>query len=192
MDRRTVIASALAWLPFAIMIIGISAMVYLAVQQNYRSSANDPQIQIALDARAALNNGATPQNIVPNSPDAQIDISQSLAPFVILYDAKGQVAASSAVLANQTPALPHGVLDDAKATGMNLITWSPGHGVRAAIVVLPYANGYVLAGRSIRYVEQREDALNAQVGIPCVATLLLSFAAILLTRLLGRRMDLGM
>ncbi len=189
MERRTLIGSFMAWLPFAIVIIGVTAMVYLAVQQNYRSSANDPQIQLALDARNALNNGAPIQNIVP--PDAQFDISQSLAPFVIIYDAKGQVAASAAVLDGKTPALPHGVLDSAKATGMDLVTWSPGHGVRDAIAVVPYKDGYVLAGRSIRYIEQRIDALNGQVGIICAVTLVLSFVALLLTRLLGRRMDLG-
>jgi len=37
------------------------------------------------------------------------------------------------------------------------VTWQPNADVRIASVVLPYNNGFVMAGRNMREVEQRES-----------------------------------
>ncbi len=42
------------WLPLALVIVAMSGLVYLAVQQALRLSANSPQVQMAEDAAAAL------------------------------------------------------------------------------------------------------------------------------------------
>ena len=42
----------------------LSGLVYVAVQQSYRQTANDPQIEMAEDAAAQLEEGRQPQAIV--------------------------------------------------------------------------------------------------------------------------------
>src|ERR1700733_2714971 len=96
------------WLATAAVTTALCGLVYLAVQQALRASANDPQIQMAEDGAYALANGATPESIVPQG---KIDMARSLAPFVIVFDPSGAVLASSADLHGKLPHLPQGVLD---------------------------------------------------------------------------------
>ncbi len=41
-----------AWLPIAVVTIGLCGLAYLTVQQSLRQGANDPQIQMADDTAA--------------------------------------------------------------------------------------------------------------------------------------------
>lgn len=182
---RNIIASLLYWIPLATLTVLVSGMVYLAVQQSERSAANDPQIQMATDARDALMNGASPRSLIP--ADTR-DIAQSLAPYLAIYDANGQVVAASATLHGQPLAPPPGVFASARVMDMDLVTWMPERGVRSAIVVIHYADGYVLAGRSLALAEQREGNLEFEVGAACAATLVLTYLAVLLTRILAPRL----
>lgn len=174
-------ASVLRWLPLATLTVLLSGMVYGGIQQDYRSSANDPQIQIATDARNALNSGATPASVVPAN---QIDMSQSLAPYLAIYDASGHLLSSSATLHGQPLSPPSGVFQSAKALSIDKITWMPEQGVRSAVVVMPYNGGYVLAGRSLREIELREDDLLSIVAVACAFTLLATLAVVFVTNLL--------
>ena len=45
--------------------------LYAAVQQDYRQSANDPQIAMAEDAANALKGGDVPASVVPRKPVLQ-------------------------------------------------------------------------------------------------------------------------
>ena len=76
----------------------------------------------------------------------------------------GKVVASDALLNGSTPELPAGVLDDVRKNGEDRFTWQPEPGVRIAAVVAPLpgtSEGFVLAGRSLREVELREDNIEA-------------------------------
>src|SRR5690349_14534601 len=64
---------------------------YVQVQQVLRSAANDPQVQIAEDAAAALDAGRTPLSVVSGPA---VDIGRSLAPWIAVYDTAGAVLAS--------------------------------------------------------------------------------------------------
>lgn len=164
------------WLPLAALTVFMCGLVYAVVQQNYRSSANDPQMQMALDARNALSNGVAPSQLVPQNT---IDMAQSLAPYLIIYDITGHAVASSVTLNGQTPTPPAGVFTSARAMQTDTLTWMPQSGVRSAIVVVHYDGGYVLSGRSLTAVEQREDSLLQLVIAACAATLVFTFVAVL-------------
>jgi len=144
--------------------------IYAAVQQDIRQSANDPQIQIAEDVAHLLNTGANPLAMVPPQ---KMDMSQGLDPFLVIYDASGTPIASSALLNNTIPVPPHGVFDYAKKYGEDRITWQPEPGVRIATVIVPYNNGFVLAGRSLREVEKREDNIEHLAGLGWLASIVL-------------------
>lgn len=169
--------SFVAWLPLAVVIIIVSGMVYMAEQQNYRMSANDPQIQIAEDISEAIVQGrATPDAIVPATPSASI--SQGLSAFVTIYDDTGKPIGSSVALDGKLPEMPKGVVDFVKQKGEERFTWEPQKGVRIAAVVKHFGGktpGYVLAGRSLREIELREKNLMMLCGFGMLAALLVSY-----------------
>jgi hypothetical protein len=171
-----------------------SGICYVAVQQSLRQSANDPQIQMAEDAAAALARGETPAEAKAegknqDSGSAKIDMALSLSPFLIIFDDNGQPVVSTVQLNAQTPAPPAGVLAYAKAHGENRVTWQPRPGVRSAAVIVHYAgqkSGFVLAGRSLREVETRVSAIGRLIAAGWAASLFALSAVLLAFGLLNR------
>jgi hypothetical protein len=155
---------------YLLIISGIFFTLYIVVQQSYRMSANDPQIQIAEDVATALNAGGDPQSI---ASIAKIDMAKSITPFFIVYDQRGTAVAATAQLNNTTPALPTGVLDWVKQHGEDRITWQPQPGLRMAAVITNYNGGFVLAARPLREIEKRIDQLGLMVGLAWVAAMVL-------------------
>lgn len=168
------------WIPFAVVITAFCGLIYLAVQQDIRHSANDPQIQMAEDAAVSLSSGEALKDISSN----KVAIARSLAPFMIVYDASGNPLTSSGMLNGQTPELPKGVFDYVRERGEDRVTWQPSTTVRIAAVIVSYqtnkTTGFVLVGRSLREVEEREDLLLLQVGGAFIVTLVASFLTLAL------------
>ena len=165
------------WLLIAIIVSGLTGLLYATVQQVLRSGADDPQIQMAEDAATTLGNGGALQSVMPAG---NVDIATSLAPYIVVFDASGKPVASSAQLNGQTPTIPPGVFHSVRQNGEDRITWQPQPGVRSAIVVVPIrgsGGGFVLAGRSLREVEKREDDLLHIDLLGWAAILIVSFLA---------------
>jgi len=165
------------WLLSAIIICGICFIIYAVVQQDMRQGANDPQIQMAEDAAAQLASGQQAQTVVPAQ---KVDIATSLAPYLIIFDDTGKPIASSAQLNGQTPTIPSGVFDYVRQMGEDRITWQPQPGVRSAIVVTQFKgahSGFVVAGRSLREVEIRENDALYTTLIFMIGMLLVTFVA---------------
>jgi hypothetical protein len=159
------------WLPLAVVITAMSGLVYVAVQQALRLDANDPQIQMAEDAAEALARGGTVASVLPAD---QVDLARSLAPFVIVLDDAGAPLASSGQLHGQIPAVPAGVFEYVRRHGEDRITWQPEPGVRIATVVVGHTGtkpGFVLAGRSLRETEKRENLVEMLAGTAWIITL---------------------
>ena len=170
-----------AWLPSVLVISALCGVIYLTIQQTLRLGGNDPQIQMAEDAAAALEAGASADSILPAG---KVDIAASLAPYLIVFDANGRAVASNALLNGSIPSVPEGVLEYAREHGEDRVTFQPEQGVRSATVVRAAAGGqkgFVLAGRSLREVEKRVDLLGLQVGVGWLVT---SAAALVLVTLL--------
>ncbi|HUI90549.1 MAG TPA: hypothetical protein VLX61_17665 [Anaerolineales bacterium] len=163
------------WLPFAVVVTAFCALTYAAVQQALRQGLNDPQIQMAEDTAYALNHGATFDSIVAGS---QVEMSHSLAPFIDTYDTNGNVIAGDGLLNGQLPDYPQGALDRARQNGENRVTWQPQPDVRIASVVVPYDTGFVVAGRNMREVEQREDQTELLAGATWLLALIATFSVI--------------
>ncbi len=151
-----------AWLPLAVSVTALCLLVYVTVQQSLRQGANDPQIQMAEDAAAALNRGESAGAVIPAT---QVEIGRSLAPFIAVYEATGKPATSSGLLDGQLPDYPLGALQAAQHTGENRVTWQPNSSVRIASVVVPFKDGYVVAGRSLREVESRVSQMGTLIGV---------------------------
>jgi hypothetical protein len=146
----TIIGIIKKWLPLIAVITLLCGLIYLSVQQSLRWGANDPQIQMAEDSAASLAAGGMPESVLP---PAQVEISTSLAPFMVIYGAAGQPLVSSGLLHGAVPNLPTGVFDYTRQNGEDRVSWQPEPGVRVAAVVVAYGGaqpGFVLAGRSLR------------------------------------------
>jgi hypothetical protein len=168
---KLVLHTLKVWLPLAAAITALCAIVYGAVQQNYRMNADDPQIQMAEDGARRLAAGEPAQALVPSS---SVEMSASLAPFVIVFGPDESIQAGNASLHGQTPSLPNGVLAYTARNGQDRISWQPEPGVRAAAVIAAVEGGkggYVLAARSLREVEKRVDNLTMMVGVGWLATI---------------------
>ncbi len=163
------------WLPLAVAATAFCALTYAAVQQALRQGLNDPQIQMAEDAAAALDGGAAVDSILPAQ---KVDMARSLAPFIVIYDRNGKPLAASGLLDGQMPEFPQGALDYARQNGGDRVTWQPNGAVRIASVVVPYADGFVLAGRNMREVEGRESRTERFAGATWLLTLIATFIVI--------------
>ncbi|HSX41854.1 MAG TPA: hypothetical protein VLE93_00720 [Candidatus Saccharimonadales bacterium] len=159
------------WLTAMVLITGGAMLVDLTVQQNYRQTANDPQIQLAEDLGNQLKNA-----VVSCNHFEPTDIATTQAPFVDVFDEQGnavnfclpgvQNLAAVGQINNHLPKLPAGVFAFAKSRGTAHFTWQPEPKLRFAAVVNYYHgenHGYVLAARSLEETEKRERALDQTV-----------------------------
>lgn len=177
------------WLPLAAVMFVLSLLVYTAVQQNYRMSANDPQIQVAEDVAASITSGATPaDSIVPPNPTA--DMSSSLSAFLIVYSATGTPIGGSVALDGKIPSMPTGVADYVKLHGEDRFTWQPKSSVRAAVVVTSFSgpqSGFILVGRSLKEIEIREGNLLKICGVAMLlGWIVIYFLIFFLLKLINR------
>ena len=157
----------------ALVLAGIATVLALALygipQHVLRSGMNDPQLQIAGDLAAQLEQGASTTEALPTG---SIDMARSLSPFVIVYDDQGRPVISQAKLNGATPVPPLGVFDHVRQSGETRITWQPLHtadqSVRIAAVVRRVNGshpGFVLAGRNMREVEARIGDVQTMAGL---------------------------
>lgn len=177
----------ISWLPLAAAITCLSFLSMLVYQQVMRQQANDPQIEMAESAALALQKDGSPESIIPN---ASVELTESISPFIMLFDAQGDFVLGDATLHGEAPTLPSGLLDEntwihskkynTPAGAETRVTWQPEDGVREALVIVHAKNGeFVAVGRSLRDTEERNDTFSVTVFLAWVGTLgatfLLSF-----------------
>jgi hypothetical protein len=153
----------------ALLVIVLSGLIYVAVQQSYRSAANDPQLQLAKDISDRLKNNQSIDQLMGGDT---VDISKSLAVFKVLYNAQGMPVHSSGLLDGGPPQMPAGVFDFTKRNGEDVLTWQLRRGLRMAMVVEFVQSpgiAFVAVGRSLREVEKRVSILTIMLFIGLLA-----------------------
>jgi hypothetical protein len=174
------------WLPIAVATTVLTGLIYLGVQQDYRMSLNDPQIQLAQDGAAMLDAGAAPESVAGT---VTVDVDRSLAPFVIVFAKDNSVIAGSARLDGAVPKPPSGVLNAARTSGVNTVTWQPRAGVRIASASAAAKDGrVVLAGRNMREVEKRIDTLTLVTALAWAAAMIGVVVATVVVELVADRL----
>jgi len=166
-----------------IILTGMGGAASLVFQQMLRRGANQPQIQMAETGSSALSTGSDPHSLIPAS---LIDVAQSLEPFAVFYSDSGAPVTSSGYLDDAIPVPPTGVFAFVRNRGEDRITWQPQPGVRIAAVIQRVGGshpGFILAGRSLRVVEEQEDLFWKMVfGAWLALVVLLMVGATLLAR----------
>ena len=176
--------AALAWLPVAVLAVALVVLVYGVAQQGLRMGGDQPQLQVAEDAAAALDAGTAPSAVVPGTP---VDIASSLGLFMVVTDGSGAVVAGNGQLDGAVVAPPAGVLRAARDGAEDRVTWQPRAGVRIAQVTVGWAGGAVTVGRSLREVERQEDVLLQLCAVGLAGALAATaLASVLVAALAGQ------
>ena len=182
-ERALVLRALCFWLPAAAVATIAAGLFYGETQHELRSSANDPQIQMAEDAAARLDTGAAPDSVLPTS---RVDLSRSLAPYLMVFDSRGSLLASSLTVDGRPPAYPDGVLESVRSAGEEKVTWQTTSGYRSATVAVAYRDGFVVAGRSLREIERREGDAILIAGAGWIAMLAAAAAGALIGAFVSR------
>src|SRR3569833_45694 len=171
---------------YAALITLVCILVYVTVQQSFRLSANDPQVQMAHDAALAIDQGADPKTLAATETD--IDIARGLSPYVAVYDPSGNMVTGKATLNGKPLRIPQGVIDYIRKNGRDAASWQPEAGVRQAMVGTSTANGkyIVIAGRSLASTEERITRLGEQVAFGWVMSLISMLVVVFLQSLMVR------
>jgi hypothetical protein len=175
------------WLPLAVIATVLAGTAFAIGQQILRTGANDLPVQLAEDAAALLQAGASPAEVIPS---AKTDVASSLAPWVIVYGRDRKQLAGSAKLDGAAAEYPTSVFDNAPPGGpSHAVTWQPRSGVRAASVVVAFNGGWVVAGRSLRLVEEREALVGRLALAGWLAALVAAAIAVLAAELVARKLE---
>ena len=168
-------------LAVALTLLGGAAAI--TMQQMLRRGANQPQIDMAQWYAGEIGAGEAPGNVIP---PGYVDLERSLQPFVIFYDEQGNPGPGTGYLEQRIPTPPPGIFEFVRIHGSENVTWQPQPGVRIASVVRRISSktpGFILAGRSLRLVEEQESLLRRMVLGAWVAVMAMLFAgACLLNR----------
>lgn len=161
------------FLPLAFGLTALLGVTYINEQQLLRGGANEPQLGMAHDMADAL--AASP---AATTTGATFAIESDLSPYTVVYDSYGNPIGGTGLLHGALPDIPPGIFDVIRSKGQpDVLTWQPEAGVRQAIVVVPVnggSGGFVMAGRSLAYVEQEESRLTLRTAIGWVVTLLVA------------------
>jgi hypothetical protein len=102
-DSRFLRRAIAFFLPLAVLFTMASGLVYAAGEQMYRSSANDPQYALAVDAAHRLDTDSPPHAVASGSP---VDLAASYASHITIYGSNHVVLASTARLNGSVPSIP--------------------------------------------------------------------------------------
>jgi hypothetical protein len=146
-----------------------------------RRGANEPQAEMGAFYASRIASGVKPTDAIPHNT---VDIESSLEPFAIFYADNGVPVTANGFLNQTIPTPPHGVFNYARSHMDDYITWQPQPNVRIAAVIRRVSGptpGFLLTGRSLRFVEEQEAILRNMVfgGWFLVVFLLIAGAALL-------------
>ncbi len=180
-------ASLLSHFVAAIIISAIILLIYVSVQQSFRASANDPQIQLARDISNAISSRKSTINLIPHYT---IDLVQSLGVFTEIFDESGKPLQSTGFLNGGFPKPPAGVFNYTNTNIEDVLTWQPASEVRLAMVLEKInepGKGFVAVGRSLKEIEIRESNLLRMVEIVWFTCMVFLLIHLLLQNYINRK-----
>jgi hypothetical protein len=145
------------WATMAVIMTGLLVTLFVVAQQIERQGADDAPERLASQVAAQLSQGADPADAA-TTPD--VDLATSDAVFVVVYDSADRPVAGTGRLDGTLPHLPKGVLDSARHSGGDRVTWRTPDGRRFATVEIRSGAEVVLGGQSLGPVESRIDRLG--------------------------------
>ncbi|HEY8281746.1 MAG TPA: hypothetical protein VIG28_04630, partial [Leifsonia sp.] len=158
------------WIVGAFAVTVAIAAVYLSLQQLNRSAADDAGDRLASQVTSA---GGAGGGAGGAGAAAHVDLATSLAPFFVVYDRSGVPVSGTGYLDGRLARIPAGVVRTALAEGMDRVTWQPRPGLRYATVAQKDGDRVVVAGQSLKPVEDRIDRLGLMLVVGWIAAVFL-------------------
>jgi hypothetical protein len=159
----------LRWVAAAAVTTIIFGTLYVVIQQLDRQSANDDPLRLASQVASEIRSGQS----ATLGAQPHVDLSRSLALFVVVENAQGQATAGSGFLRDALVSMPTGVLATAAESGRDDVTWQPTPHLRFATVTLKVGDQFVTAGQSLAPSEDRDPGFRAIVGLSWLASMLI-------------------
>jgi len=166
------------WSAIAVIVTALFAGLYLVMQQIERQGADDAPGRLASQIASQLSDGSS----VDDSATDQVNLASSDAVFSVVYDRSDRPVAGTGWLDGSLATPPAGVLDQARRTGSNHVTWQLGDGRRFATVERRAGDSVVLAGQSLAPTEARIDRLGLLILAAWICVLLVVLGAFLVER----------
>ncbi len=162
---------------FALAIITIIlGLIYTSVQQVYRNSANDPQVELAHQIAHTLNLKKSIDKYFPDTTD----LMETQSVFIEIFNSQGHPLRSTSLLHGNLPQLPMGVINFVNQKGEDWVTWQPNSKLRLAMVIVSSSvspHFMVAVGRSLKETEKRVSDLTMMVvmgWVLCLVILLIN------------------
>lgn len=168
----------LGWMAAAVVVTLIFGSVYGAFQQVGRRSAND-----APAAAAA----ALVQLPAGTEPGPRVELTPESGLFVVVYGSDDKPESGTATLHGSLPVVPSGVLQTARDSGVDTVTWQPEPGLRMAIVARSSAGRVVVAGQSLAPYEDRDRTTMIFLALGWLGSMVVLGAGYTGSAFLGRR-----
>jgi hypothetical protein len=158
----------ISWVCAVIIVVLITGVTYGVMQQIERQGANDTPLRLASQVASELADGGS--STVDGLP--RVDLSHSLAPFVVVFGPEGKPAAGNGYFNGVLATPPPGVISAARHGGEDDVTWQPARDLRFATVSLRAGNSVVMAGQSLAPSERRTSRIGAVTMVGGVVSLL--------------------
>lgn len=180
--QKLLLRCVISFLPFAVCITLLSALIYFSSQQVIRLSANEMPSLSVDTALARISIGQQLGTILPNIP---IELSKPFGFFFSAYNEQKVLTIAQTTVHGAPVSVPSGVLDYAKSHGKDRVTWQPETGIRLATVVVyePRTKTYLVAGRDLTDYEHRIQTLGLQILFGWGITMIATFGAVVLTHM---------
>ena len=156
------------WTAAAIIVTAVFASLYLVMQQSERQGADDAPGRLASQVAAELADSGTAADA---SPAGTVDLAASDAEFFVIYDRANHPVSGTGRLNGALPPIPAGVLDAARRTGWNHVTWQTSDGRRFASVEQRAGHDVAVAAQSLAPTENRIDQLGALILVAWACTM---------------------
>lgn len=170
-------ARIVRWSALAVVVTALFASLYLVMQQVERQGADDAPGRLASQIASQS----------PGSGDSSsgldtVDLARSDAAFFVIYDAANRPVSGTGQLDGALPAIPAGVLDQARRNGTNHVTWQIADGRRFATVERRSGKSVVLGAQSLAPTESRIDQIGLLILVAWACVMVLIVGALLVER----------
>jgi hypothetical protein len=171
--------SLIARITAALAVSVIFASIYIVAQNAQRQWADDAPLRLASEiAHDPLSYAEAHQD--------RVELESSLGSFWVLYNTQGEAIAGSGYLAGELARIPSGVLDVARQSGSNRVSWQPSAGLRFATIEVATEDGVVMTGQSLAPSEERTEGMGMLVAIGWAVSIAVILAGFGVSRLAQR------
>jgi hypothetical protein len=165
----------------AIVITLIFGSVYVSLQQIGRRSADAAPAAAAAAQAQQMGSGSLAEPRLELTPDSGV--------FVIIYGEDNNPTSATVTLHGSLPVLPAGVLETARTSGTDDVTWQPEPGLRMAVVARRAADKVVVAGQSLTRVEVSDQMTRLFLAAGWLGSMVVLAAEYAITAFTRRRRD---